>query len=571
LSHTHHTVAPRARAADYNLRILWPLARWLERNAGADALARVTDGTGVTPEQLDGTSRWISADAFETILARARALMPDDDTFMRACAHRIKEAYGAIRYVLWAATPEAVYGQSVKTYHLVSTVGKPTSVERGRTHFHMRIEPEGRSISRLACLARQAQCAALPTLWGLPAAHVKEDACIGLGDATCELHFRWYVGRRWAPILLAAIAFVLLGLLLRRLGIGSVPMPLVLGLLGAATGYILEGRRAERANIGTREEVIDALRALAMADADARREIIALGQRQKEWTRLVEEQVRERTATLEQVVSGMQGLQQDRVSTVLGFSHDLRSPLQVLQFGAEAIRLRDDFDRDDDAKELAADMDRAIGQMKRMLGELVETARGQHALVQLHPQRLEVPELRDRLERRLRALVYGRDVRASVVGTREAPAAIEIDPLVLDRIIDNLLTNAVKYTERGSIVVELDGTPGFLVLKVSDTGRGIAPDALEGVFHAGGSTVESRARDSFGVGLSVVVQLLDQIGGRLEVMSKPAEGTTFWVRVPLSAKAPEREAKKRLARDSEDGALSRVVQIRSRPEREAQS
>ena len=115
--------------------------------------------------------------------------------------------------------------------------------------------------------------------------------------------------------------------------------------------------------------------------------------------------------------------------------------------------------------------------------------------------------------------------------------------------------------------MELDGTPGHLVIKVSDTGRGIAPEDLDLIFQPGGSSVESRRGDSFGVGLSVVVQLLDQMGGRLEVMSRPGSGTTFWVDFPLAA--PEDRASRPDTPDggveSVDLAVNRVVRVRKLP------
>jgi signal transduction histidine kinase len=119
--------------------------------------------------------------------------------------------------------------------------------------------------------------------------------------------------------------------------------------------------------------------------------------------------------------------------------------------------------------------------------------------------------------------------------------------------------------DRGSIVLELDGTPGHLVIKVSDTGRGIEPAAVDRIFHAGGSAPESRRGDSFGVGLSVVVQLLEQIGGRLEVMSKPASGTTFWVYLPVAAVSRTGPVEAGQPRESTDDALRRVVRIRNVP------
>jgi two-component system, sensor histidine kinase and response regulator len=305
---------------------------------------------------------------------------------------------------------------------------------------------------------------------------------------------------------------------------------------------------------------MDALRKLASGEAEARRELVELNHRQKEWTRLVEDQVGVRAGAIERILDGMRGLQQERETQVLGFSHDLRNPLQVIQLGAEVLQRR--CKTDDYVAGIVRDIDQAASQMKRMLAELVKTARDQpRTTLPFAPQHIEVQELAERLQRRLRALVFGRDVRPSVFATREAPPSIEIDPLILDRIVDNLLTNAAKYTERGSIVVEVGGTPGFLVLKVSDTGCGIHPDAMDRIFTPGGSSPESRRGDSFGVGLSVVVQLLDQLGGRLEVMSKPREGTTFWVHLPLHANVHE-PLSGSIARAGDTESLSRVVHVR---------
>ena len=298
--------------------------------------------------------------------------------------------------------------------------------------------------------------------------------------------------------------------------------------------------------------------------------------RQKDWTRLVEEEMTARTAAIQNAVSGVQEVQSARATTLLGFSHDLRNPLQIISASTDYLEGVPALQGDTDALESLSDMHQAIDRMRRMLGDLVRVTKAQREFVQMAPQVVAIPGLTDGLRRRLRALVQGRDVRSTVFATREAPEEVNIDPLALDRILDNLLTNAAKYTERGGIVVELDGTPGFLVLKVSDTGCGIPADSLDRIFEAGGSSLRSRRGDSFGVGLSVVVQLLDQIGGRLEIMSRPGSGTTFWVYLPVVARSERMSAVPeatgtdgvpQLTRHadhphSSGGALSRVVTIR---------
>jgi signal transduction histidine kinase len=169
---------------------------------------------------------------------------------------------------------------------------------------------------------------------------------------------------------------------------------------------------------------------------------------------------------------------------------------------------------------------------------------------------IETTTLADELRRRLRAMLIGRPVAVTVFSTREAPPTVSTDRLVFDRVLDNLLTNAAKYTSEGSIVVEISGAPGFLLLKVSDTGRGIADAEIERIFRANGSVADERAPRSYGLGLSVVVRLLNRVGGRLEVLSKPNVGTTFWLYFPTEFPA-EIEA-----HAEHDELMARVVRIR---------
>ncbi len=571
---TRSSRAP-AVAADYNLRILWTLARYVEERFGQEGLRGMAAAGGLEPSTFDATNRWVDATTFEAVIAHARGLMASDEEFKIACVHRYQQAYGPLRYLTWAVSPGAVFAQAASQLALISTCGELIRVKSGPTSVHYRFKSRV-PFTRLNCLIRHAQGAVLPRLWGLPPAYVREDSCIGRGDETCELHYHWYTTRRWLPTLGGAVLAGLIGWGLAKVGLAQVPTPVMLAVLGGALGYLFEVRRTERVNERTRDEVMGALRDLAHEESDARRELLEMHQRQKDWTRLVEEEMGTRSAAIQDAVAGVQEVQTARASTLLGFSHDLRNPLQVINMSAEYLVGNPALSTDRDALDSIGDIRRAIDQMQRMLGDLVRVSKAQRDFVHMAPQSVAIEGLTDVLRRRLRALVHGREVRATVFATREAPPAIEMDPLALDRILDNLLTNAAKYTERGSIVVEVDGTPGYLVLKVSDTGCGIPADALDRIFEPGGSSPRSRRGDSFGVGLSVVVQLLDQIGGRLEIMSRPGAGTTFWVYLPLVARTerrstlPEAEAgagpAARTVHDySARGALSRVVTIRRLP------
>jgi signal transduction histidine kinase len=351
----------------------------------------------------------------------------------------------------------------------------------------------------------------------------------------------WYAVRRRLPVILGAASCGLAGYALMRAGVVTPVGATLASFVGALIGHLVEGYKTEAA---------------------ARRELLEMRERQKEWTRAVEDEVTARTAALERLEGALKDLHEARATTLLGFSHDLRNPLHIIRISVEYLMSAPAIDEDPDATEAVRDLAVSVDRMQTMLGDLVEVTKAQRDFVTMASRTVETEELVVSLRRRLRALVSGTEVRAAVFATRDAPPRLTIDPVALDRIVDNLLTNAAKYTERGSIIVELDGLYGFLVIKVSDTGRGVQPDAIEQIFEAGGSAVESRRGDSHGVGLSVVAQLLDQMGGRIEVMSRPGDGTTFWVYVPV--RAPTNRTAPVSPRPTESGRAPsrRVVLIR---------
>jgi len=197
--------------------------------------------------------------------------------------------------------------------------------------------------------------------------------------------------------------------------------------------------------------------------------------------------------------------------------------------------------------------------MDALLAELLHTATVESRLVRLVPEMVDVQDLAAQLRKRVRALVHGRDIRVSVFSTNRAPDKVETDLMSLDRVMDNLLTNAAKYTSRGSILVELDGAAsGALTVRVSDTGRGIPPEQLPRVFRPAGTGAAPTVH-SYGVGLSVVVQLLAQLGGSLEVLSTPGKGTTFWVHLPARLRV---SLVARAVHSDVDSLIGKVVTVR---------
>lgn len=542
-----------SRQADLKLSILLPLVRYLDFHHGREALARASEDAGLQIADVLGGKEWADTRQVEAFCRFVDDLLQGDElAFRQAASFRLSEAYGPLRYILWATSPLTIFRQAVKNMHLVSAHGSYQMREEsatGATFVYTSRVPEGRHL----CLLRQANFIAMPTFWGLPPARFVEKSCLARGDDACEYDVGWaQPSRRW-PLLLGLCVGLACGLgCIEANVLSSFSGAALASVCGATLGQLWELRRANRDNLEFAKESHGALEQLAGEESAARHELVALTQRQNEWSALMEQQLNERATALEKVIEQLEETRQEHITVLRGMSHDLRSPLTVLRTVADYSKLKE-------GQPVAEDLlDAQIGAVDRMDQILRELMDSSSATPHGRPvEELLVGDLTAQLRNQLRALTFGRDIRASVFCSREAPDLIQVDRLFFSRILDNLLSNAAKYTERGSIVVELDGQPGFLSIKISDSGRGIKPDEIEGIFQAGGSDENDRAPGSYGVGLSVVVRLLRRIDGRLEVMSKPAVGSTFWVFVPIKPQdksMPERKTK---------GPLADVVRIRS--------
>ena len=555
---------------ELNAKILSSLSLWIAKHHGDAKLKEIAASAGVDPAKIDGVTQWLSVDQVERFHALARELVEDDRAFLRACGEHFFESMGAVRFMVRALSVRQFFEAAAKASKQLLRISRFEVMESTRSSFAIRYvsdKPE----SRLLCLSRQAGWIYGPKMWGLPLAQLTETACISKGDKCCEYHLTWFERGRLFPILIGLAAGVTAAFFLSGIQSSWIAWA-TLPLLGGLAADLLELRRTSTSNLTFARDLNEVLRNVSDDEVEARSEIVALHQRQREWIRLMEQQVTERTTALERIVEGLDGLQQSRVSTIRGFSHDLRNPLFVVrgntQFLLERLKAGDEGDA-------LRDMEVAAVQIETMLSKLMEVATAETGFVKLVPAPVDVAPLAETFRRRLKALVHGRDIKVSVFCTREAPERIVVDPLVFDRVVDNLLTNAAKYTDRGSILLEISGTPGgpkgiiaanglpvdegFLTLKLSDTGLGIQAAQVERIFRPRPPDEPSQRPNSYGIGLSSVVRLLAQIGGRLDVMSKADVGTTFWAHFPVR---PPVTKKGTVSDDNLESMITRVVTIR---------
>ncbi len=216
----------------------------------------------------------------------------------------------------------------------------------------------------------------------------------------------------------------------------------------------------------------------------------------------------------------------DTFLTTLG--HELRNPLAALVNGIRVVRTRD---KGEDVGEVCSMMARQARQMTRLLDDLLDVGRILRGNVELHPRRVDLAEAIERAVETVRGEITEQGHEVSI-STMPADVSVVADPIRLEQILINLLSNATRYaTGPGKITIQGHATSGGVRLSVRDTGIGLTEqekyDIFEPFFQA------RKGSGGLGIGLNVVRDLMELHGGGVEVQSDgPGRGSTFILTFP---------------------------------------
>jgi signal transduction histidine kinase len=542
-------------------RILRPLVQAAdERLPGARVDAALRAARLDRQDVLGGT-RWVEGADLVCLLDTLRDGCPDEASWERLCRSRLRESLGPAASLAPIRHPDTLFRLLARTLPRIARGMRIEVVTASAVAVRIDVHINGPDSPAFRAW-RDALVSEISRVVGMPAGRVVPlRRSTDSGADHDELLVRYPLTGRVTRLLLGLVGGIGAASVLGLVGLTGPVGMVAVAALGGVLPIALEGILSPR----SRERVVgDMARTLAELDDEATGavgELLALRERERDWAR--REQAAEAARLDEQHsrFAGMTRLLSEREAAVRGLSHDLRNPLVTIALLPSFMR--SELERmgggSESARAMLDDQDEAVRRMRELLGDLRDAGTGD-PFIPLKPEWVGLQPLQVDIDSRLGALTWGRELTGRAVLSPTAPARVHIDRSALDRIVDNLLTNATKYTTTGSIRVELDGTPeGGLVLLVRDTGRGIAVADQRGIFHAGASEPSERAAHSQGVGLSVVLRLVDQLGGTLSLRSAPGEGSRFTIRIPHRAPT-ERDARVRLA-ESAEARLDRVLRL----------
>jgi signal transduction histidine kinase/ActR/RegA family two-component response regulator len=228
-------------------------------------------------------------------------------------------------------------------------------------------------------------------------------------------------------------------------------------------------------------------------------------------------------------------------------SHELRQPLQALNLFVNVLSNRD---HDEKTREIVEHIGESTLALENLLNALLDISKLDAGLIVPEVEDVRVRDLFARLENQFAPLAAAKGLRLEM---EPSPLVLRTDPTLIENIMRNLITNAVRYTQEGRITVRCRKRENRAALMIEDTGPGIPEDQRETVFQEFSrldrerGTAAHGSDKGLGLGLAIVDRLVRLLGHRIEIASAPKKGSVFIVEVPLCGDPRERDTPEKAA------------------------
>jgi signal transduction histidine kinase len=237
--------------------------------------------------------------------------------------------------------------------------------------------------------------------------------------------------------------------------------------------------------------------------------------------------------------------------------HDLRQPLHAMGLFAAALTEKV---RDPEVLHVVNSINASVDALEGLFNELLDISKIDSGVLKANPTHFDLASMLDRLRMDFEPEAFERGLSLRIVPTT---AYLFSDPVLVERILRNLVSNALRYTKAGGVLVGARRRGRELSLEVWDTGIGIPPEQQERVFEEFYQLAnpERNSKKGLGLGLSIVKRLVSLLGARVDLLSIPGRGSVFKVRLPLGVRPAVDPARKKKAAVAPGDLSGRVIVV----------
>lgn len=241
------------------------------------------------------------------------------------------------------------------------------------------------------------------------------------------------------------------------------------------------------------------------------------------------------TRELEQHRAAAEQANRHKSALLANISHELRTPLTAIMgfVGIATDRGVAEAERHEAITTVRHNADHLLA----LINDLLDMSKAEAGAIRIEPVEVDVHEFFRTTTAPLRQRAQDKRVRLEIMGVETLPRRVMMDPTRTRQILLNLIGNAVKFTDRGTVRVVVDDAGGVMTVRVEDTGPGMNTEQISRLFQpfsqVGGST--AKRREGTGLGLAISRHLAELMGGSITVESEAGYGSAFTAAVPYGA------------------------------------
>ncbi|HEY4787566.1 MAG TPA: HAMP domain-containing sensor histidine kinase, partial [Bacteroidales bacterium] len=230
--------------------------------------------------------------------------------------------------------------------------------------------------------------------------------------------------------------------------------------------------------------------------------------------------------TIHRNIQELKDTDEFRKELISNVSHDLRTPIASIQGYAETLLLKQDSIHTEEQHKYLEIIYASCGKLKKLVTELFELSKLQANQVKLTPEPFSIAELVSDIANKYRIISQKKGISINTFLPKDLPM-VEADLLLIDRVLQNLIDNALKFCKEGDYI-NIDIIPDHadkVRISIADSGEGISQDELPYIFER--YYKGKKYSDSTGLGLAIVKEIISLHESDISVSSQPGKGTTF--------------------------------------------